>query len=420
MQQTATAQLTRQIGLPQAVALYVGSVLGSGVLLIPGFAAEAAGPASVAVWMLMSLLALPMALTLGVLTTRYPDAGGVSAFVRRVFGPEAAAVAGWLFLASVPIGAPVAALAAAGYVRVAFGLPPVAEVAVAGAILGAGVVNNVLGARFLGRSQVAVTGSIVLLLTAVVALALPHVDPAQFAPFAPQGLVGMGRAASLMFWCFIGWEAVTHLSAEFTDPRRDTMRAILVSALVVGLLYTLVGLVTVGTGSYGAGLSSGSLAVVVSGIVGPVGGMAVAIMSVFICLGTINAYVGAASRLAYSLAQEGVAPAALGRLNPVRRTPDNALWALAAVFALVLALRTAGGVELDFLLALPNATFIGTYVLGSLAAIKLLPDDPWMRRLAWISLICSATVYAFLGWAAVYAPLVGLPAYFFARRRRAA
>lgn len=416
MQRTASSGLARQIRLPQAVALYVGSVLGSGVLLIPAYAAEAAGPSSVVVWTLMSLLALPMALTLGVLSTRYPDAGGVSSFVRRVFGPNLAAVAGWFFLASVPIGAPVAALAAAAYVQVAFGLSSGAEVAIAALILGAAVANNLLGTRFLGQSQVAISGTIVAVLAACVAVASPHVDAANFQPFAPQGWVGMGRAAALMFWCFIGWEAVTHLSEEFTDPGRDTVRAILAAALVVGLIYTAVGLVTVGTHSYGSGASSGSLALIAARYIGPAGGVAVALAAVFICLGAINSYVGAAARVAYSLAREGTAPAWLARLHPVRRVPDAALLAVGAAAVLVLGAQAAGGVALGFLLGLPNATFIGTYVLGSLAAIRLLRDDRGLLALAWVSLILSVTVYVFLGWAALYAPLVGILVWLHVRR----
>lgn len=406
MQHETAPALARHIRLPQAVALYVGSVLGSGVLLIPGYAADAAGPASVLVWALMSLLALPMALTLGVLSTRFPDAGGVSAFVRRVFGPSAAAVAGWFFLAAVPIGAPVAALAAASYVQVVFGLSHWTMIGIAGVILALALINNYLGVGFLGRSQVAISATIVAVLTIAVVVAAPHIDWANFKPFAPQGFVGMGRAASLMFWCFIGWEAVTHLSEEFSDPKRDTIRSILVAALVVGVMYTAVGLVTVGTRAYGPGLSNGSLAALVMRYLGPAGGVVIALMAVFVCLGAISAYVGAASRVAFSLAREGVAPAPLARLHPTRRTPHVALGALAVALAAVLVLQGVGGVSLGFLLSLPNAAFIGTYVLGSLAAIRLLKDDRAMWLLAWVSLFLSVLVYLFLGWAALYAPLV--------------
>lgn len=407
--------LARQITLPQAVALYVGAVLGSGVLLVPGYAAEAAGPASILVWFLMALLALPMALTLGALATRNPDAGGVSAYVRQAFGPRLAAVTGWLFLASVPIGAPVAALAAASYAQVALGLSHGPTFAIAFAIIGIALLNNLLGSNFLGRSQVIITGLIVAILAIAVGVAAPHVTGAQFQPFAPHGFVGMGQAAALMFWCFIGWEAVSHMAEEFANPQRDTTRAILIAAFVVGLLYTLVGWVTVGTGAYGGAQSNGSLALIISRYLGPIGGIVVAVVAIFIALGVCNAYLGAAARLAYSLGREGVAPAALGKLHPVRRTPGAAIGFVGALALTVLAVQAFGGADLRLLLALPNSTFIGTYLLGSAAAIKLLTGR--LRVLAWVSLILSVFVYLFLGWAALYAPVVGLLVWLAVRKK---
>jgi len=90
-------KMIKTIGLPQAVALYVGAVLGSGVLLVPGLAAEIAGPASLLAWGLMTLLVLPMALVMGLLSARFPNAGGVAYFVSRAFGTKAGALTGWFF-----------------------------------------------------------------------------------------------------------------------------------------------------------------------------------------------------------------------------------------------------------------------------------------------------------------------------------
>lgn len=409
--------LIRSIRLPQAVALYVGAVLGSGVLLVPGLAAEMAGPASILVWFGMSLLALPLALTLGFLSSRYPDAGGVSTFVRRAFGPKLAAVAGWLFLASVPVGAPVAALTAAGYAGVSFGLGAGAQLAVAAAILAAALMTNYLGIKALGRVQVLITAGILALLVGAVAVAAPHIEPANFTPFAPGGVLGMGRAAAIMFWCYIGWEAVSHLTEEFADPRRDVLRAIGLSALVVGLIYCAVAVVTVGTGSYGPGLSAGSLALLFRRFAGPVGGYVAGGLAVAICVGTINAYVGAASRLAYSLAREGAVPQALGYLHPVYRTPVAGLALLAAGFAASLSVTAIWGVHLGVLLFFPNASFIATYVLGSLAATRLLRGMRVLRLLSWISLALSLGVYGFLGWAALYPPVVAWAAMLYLNRR---
>ena len=69
---------TASLSLRHIIPLYIGSVLGSGILLLPGLTAESAGPASVLAWALMSILAIPMALSMGFLSVKYPHAGGVS------------------------------------------------------------------------------------------------------------------------------------------------------------------------------------------------------------------------------------------------------------------------------------------------------------------------------------------------------
>jgi amino acid efflux transporter len=75
--------------------MYFGSVLGSGILVTPAIAASIAGPASLLAWILLSLLSYPIGYTFGALAASYPDAGGLSAYVKRAFGWTAGTVAGW-------------------------------------------------------------------------------------------------------------------------------------------------------------------------------------------------------------------------------------------------------------------------------------------------------------------------------------
>ncbi len=83
-----------RVGVLQGASLYVGAVLGTGVIALPALAAEVAGPASLLAWLGMVALSVPLAATFAALGARYPDAGGVSTYVRLAFGPQAAAVVG--------------------------------------------------------------------------------------------------------------------------------------------------------------------------------------------------------------------------------------------------------------------------------------------------------------------------------------
>ncbi|WP_244897308.1 amino acid permease [Marinococcus halophilus] len=87
----------RAIDLPQAIALYMAAVLGSGILFLTGSTAAVAGPASLVAWMIIIGTSLPIAYTFAILAKRYPDAGGVSTFVQRAFHRELGGMVGWMY-----------------------------------------------------------------------------------------------------------------------------------------------------------------------------------------------------------------------------------------------------------------------------------------------------------------------------------
>jgi len=86
------------LGLPQGIALYIGSVLGTGLLVLPGIAAQVAGPASIVAVIAVIILSVPLAVTFAALAARFPDPGGVAIYARRALGPTAARMTGYWFL----------------------------------------------------------------------------------------------------------------------------------------------------------------------------------------------------------------------------------------------------------------------------------------------------------------------------------
>ncbi|WP_017811432.1 APC family permease [Paenibacillus shenyangensis] len=395
-------QLRPTIGLSQAVALYIGAVIGSGILIAPGLAAEIAGPASLLAWGFMTLLILPMALSMGLLSARFPNAGGVSHFVTLAFGPRAGALAGWFFLMSVPIGAPVAALTGAGYMTAAMGWSDTVRIGLAALILAVGLVTNWIGMQLAGRLQIAVVLSIIAVLVFAIAAAMPHMQQVHFTPFLPHGWLPVGQAAAMLFWCFIGWEAVSHMSEEFRDPRQAAVRGITIAAIVVGILYFLTALAAVGTQSYLHGGSDTSLVWMISQTLGSWGAVLAGVTGLFICTATIIAYVGAASRVAYAMSRQGYAPRWMSRLSSRYQTPSGGLLFLAVCFVIILLLYSTHILSLSVLIQLPNAAFILTYLAGCAAGIRLLRGYRLGVIISWISFISTAVIFPFSGWAILY------------------
>jgi amino acid efflux transporter len=360
----------------QGTALSVGAVLGTGVISMPALAAAVAGPASLLAWLALIVLSAPLAWTFAALGARHPDGGGVSTYVRLAFGPRAAAAVGWCFYFAVPLGAPAAAAFAGGYVADVLGGGRATVLTTFTVIMGVVFVLNWFGLRISGRAQLLLTGTLAVLLLITVITALPHAEPANLRPFAPHGWAGVGAAAAVLVWGFAGWEAVSSLSGEYRNPRRDVPRATVVAVLVVGGLYLAVAVTSVLVLGPALGSSAAPLADLLAvGVGGPVRELT-AVVAVLLTIGAVNAYLAGASRLGVALARDGALPVrAVG-------TPRKSL-----------AVVTLGGfgsvllpVDLHLMMLLVTGCFTLVYVLGTAAALRLLPPG-WSRRGAGIAFV---------------------------------
>lgn len=391
--------------LSHVTALYIGAVLGSGILIIPGLVAEVSGPASLLAWGLMAVVVLPMALTMGLLSSKYPNAGGVSYFVSKAFNNHVGSLIGWFFLMSVVVGAPVLALTGAGYLCLAVGLNDTYRLIIAIVILSAGLITNYYGMKITGQIQVAVVLTIVAVLSITIAGSLPHIDPANFVPFMPYGWLSVGQAATILFWCFIGWEAISHISGEFENPEKEAVRGAVIAAVIISVIYFMTAFVVVGTHSYGPNISDVSLMYIIKTYFGPYGAVLAGFAALFICIAPAIAYIGATSRLAYSLSVTGYAPKALSRLSTKYNTPLGGLGFLSICFAILLVIFSTRLISISTLIQIPNATFILTYLGGCAAGIVLLKDNRFGVIVSLISLIFTATIFIFLKWTLIY-PLI--------------
>ena len=370
-----TVNLMSRLTVPQGTALSVGAVLGTGVISMPALAAGVAGPASLVAWLALIVLSAPLALTFAALGARHPDGGGVSTYVRLAFGARAAAAVGWIFYFAVPLGAPAAAAFAGGYVAGVLGGGRTTVLGTFLLVMAVVFTMNWFGLRISGRAQLILAGTLAALLLVTVITALPHADPGNLRPFAPHGLAGIGAAAAILVWGFAGWEAVSSLSGDYRDPRRDVPRATVIAVVVVGVLYLSVAATSVLVLGPALGASQAPLAdLLAAGVGGPVREIT-AVVAVLLTIGAVNAYLAGASRLGVALARDGALPAR------VVGTPRKSL-----------AFVTAGGllsvlVPFDFhtMMLLVTGCFTLVYVLGTAAAVRLLPTG-WARVAAGFAL----------------------------------
>ena len=410
--------LRKVITLRHAVALYVSSVLGSGVLVLPGLAGRLAGPGSLIAWVLLSLMSYPFAWTFASLSSRNPESGGVYSFVREAFGPHAAAMVGWLFGLWYIAGAPAVTLIAASYLGFAFPLGRLAIHLVACGVIVVPYVINLRGIVFSNRVQLGIVVAIIALLVLAVAFSLGSVRAERFSPFLPNGLLPVGTAAALIFWSYLGYENVSNVAEEFKDPRKDFHRSVLLSVVVIGVLYLAVAFVTVGTGAYQAGGSVAPFAALFSRVFGRLGAAGTAILAVIIIFGTVNAYTAGMSRVALAVARDGALPAAFARVSQRSGAPSGSLTLLTFLSLVMLAIYYIFNVDLQTALLIPSGAAILVYVMGCAAGARLLKGRGAGGTLPWISLVVSVAVLPFVGPLAVVALVTGCAAFVYSRIRR--
>ncbi|WP_409342009.1 amino acid permease [Paenibacillus sp. MBLB4367] len=412
-------KLQKSITWLEGSAMTVAAVVGTGVLILPGLAAQLAGPASLLAWLAMGILIIPMAVTLGMLAARMPDAGGIAAYARRAFGRRAGAVTGWLYLGTVPIGAPIAALIGVSYIGTVIDLSPLAGCMIAALMIAASALLNMRGIQLAGWVQTGIVAAILLILVSAIAAAFPHVSGEAFRPFAPNGYLPAGSALTVLFWAFVGWEMMSHLTEEFHNPRH-VMTSVWVTIVLVNVIYFGVAFVTVGTGVY-RGDNPASLAGLIGYGWGKQAGAIVGVLGFLLSFGSIHTYFAGFSRLIYAQALNGDFPRYFGTLHARFATPHRALAAVGGAGIAVLLAAYALHIDLVPLMQLPSSVFICLYVVAMAAGVKLARGllSPKLKRLSFFGLILCLAIVPFAGWVILYPAAIAGIGYWYSRKQAA-
>ena len=378
--------------------LYLGALIGPGLLLVPALGVAAAGPASIVAWAGLLVLSIPLAITFAALGVRYPEAGGVSTYVRAGLGEAASVVVGSWFLGAIVLGAPAVALMGGFYVADLMGSSSTLAVMVAAAIFTAVLATNALGLRVSSAAQLVLSSVLVAVLVVAIAFALPHLRSDRWTPFAPHSWLAIGTAANILIWLFVGWEAVAQLAGEFKRPKVDLPRSMALAFAVVTCLYLGLAVATIGLG--GAASSRVPLADLVAVAFGHDGRVATAVLAVALTAGCMNVYIASGAKLAGALAGAGAMPRWLGRHGSQRPLGVLALIDLALLAALVV-----GVLNVTDLIRASSSLFVGIYMLSVVAAIRVL--EGFSRLAAWAATVMAAAVAVFSGRYLVVCVVVG-------------
>lgn len=419
----------QRLGLAATVALVVGSMIGSGVFLLPASLARF-GWNAVASWGVSILGALAIALTLAALARRLPAAGGLAGYVAAGLGPTAGYLTGWGFWVSQWTSCAALGAAAASYLSPL--VPWLGDNPTLSALGFLGLVTavNLGGVGLAGRFQIATTViklvplAIAGVLVALIALgAAPASGQPAMRPFPAEGLslALIAQAVALNFYALLGFEVAAAAADRIDEASTNLPRALVWGTLFVGLIYLVVcsGIVLLmPEATLAASPAPFADFVAQAWPGGPVA--LVAICAAISAVGAMNGFTLASGEQPRTMALQAMLPPWFGRTNR-RGAAVPGIAAASTGAALLIVSERSGTLGALFELAVLLTTTVSLYFYAAfaLAALRL--------RLAWLAPLLSLAFIAWAMWGAglrsslagLALMVAGLPLFWWAQQRAA-
>ncbi|MFB6293351.1 MAG: APC family permease [Halonotius sp.] len=394
-----------ELGLLDATMIGMGAMIGAGIFVLTGLAAEIAGPAAIIVFALNGIVTAFTGLSYAELAASIPKSGGGYAFVREIFDDFASFIMGWMLWFAYMIAGALYALGFApnflellhvyGFVpppdQVGAIALPVIEASIPLSVLlaftavAALVALNAVSTAASGSAETVFTIIKVSILVVFVAfgLASPMFSAVEFQPLFPEsGPSAVLPAMGLTFIAFEGYDLITTVTEEVKNPRENIPKAIVLSLVATVIVYLAVVTVAVGTlGAEGlakageAGIAEAATEFMPTGL--PIiqnGGALIVFGAVFSTLTALNAVVIASSRVAFSMGREGQLLPSVGQLHHRYGTPFVAILASAVVMLGSVALPTESAGNMSSLF------FLLSFIIVNVAVIRLRRERPNMNR----------------------------------------
>ena len=437
--------LAKVLGPFDLVLMGIGAIVGTGIFVLTGTGALTAGPALSLSFVVAAVACCFAALCYAEFASTVPVAGSIYTYSYATLGELAAWMIGWDLLLEYGLAAAAVSVGWSGYFQSllsGFGITlPVALTAAPGALPGVTTFINLpalvimlaltamLGwgvreSARLNNIMVAIKVGVVLLF---IIFGARHVQPANWQPYMPFGYHGMLSAAALVFFAFIGFDAVTSAAEEVKKPSRDLPIGIIGSLAVCAVLYVVVSAIMTGIVPYQKFLGVDhpvSLALQYAGenwIAGFVDLGAILGMTTVILVMAFGQ-----TRIIFAMSRDGLLPKRLSTVHPRFHTPFFATWLVGIVFGLIAAV-----IPLNILAELINIGTLAAFTMVSIAVVVLrkrrpdlprafrCPGVPYVPALAVILCVGLMTFLSWVTWVAFSIWLVlGLIIYFGDARRR--
>ncbi len=310
-------------------------MIGAGIFVLSGSAAQMAGPAAVVSFALAGGAVLLTALCFAELATAMPQAGGPYVFVKEAFGESWGFFVGWSLWVGLALAT---AFYCTGFAQYLTFLVPIASPQLSAGLIALALIGtNMIGSAGAGKLQNALVVLLLGILAYYLAGSWGRIDTTLHDPFFPYGWSPVLDTASIVFVSFLGFELVATAAEEMKNPRRDLPLATLLSVVSVICLYVIILYAATGTIShFDLGESPTPIADAARIALGPWGAALIILAGLLATVSSANTSIMASSRVGWAMARDGLLPARLGSVHPRWHSPHAAVLATGLLLYLAL------------------------------------------------------------------------------------
>lgn len=368
--------------------LGIGAIIGAGIFVLTGVvSATKAGPAIVLSYILAGLACLFSALSYAELATAIGGCGSAYAYAYVGFGEIIAWIIGWDLLLEYSITISTVAVGWSSYMKsllqsISVNVSNIVHIGsflkvdiLALAIISVTSVLLIWGVRSSARFNNIIVGIKLLVIFLFLAVASTHIDPDNWHPFMPFGWLGVAQGASLIFFAYIGFDAVSTTAEEVVNPQRNLPIGIVGSLFISTILYIVISLAMTGIVSYrslnvASPISDALIAIGYQGMAGVISVGALAGLTTVILVLTYGL-----SRIFFAIARDGLLPKYFSVLHAKTKTPMRIIIVCGVWMGLISALF-----PIDLLAQLVNIGTLVAFTMVCLGVLILRRTQPNMHR----------------------------------------
>jgi len=352
-----------------AITFAVGTMIGAGVFVLSGLVVNIAGPGAIFSYAICAILVTFSGLSYATLASIFPEDGGGYLYAEKMLGKYPGYLAGWIMYIAQPIILSFVLLGFGIYLNLLLStaIDPRIFAALALILI---TVLNIRGIAEAGSFELGVVVTKVSILIIFFSVGILHLQSSVFSPFLPNGYDGVFQGVTMVFFAYMGFQVITMMGGEVKKSSKKVPQAMLASIVIVAIIYfgVILALLAANLPTYGSESVFDAALV----LIGPIGGVIVALGAVLSTLSSANALTAGASRIIMEMAVEKQIP---GRFAKLRHDqPTNAI-IVGSIVAMMFILYGS----LDAILGLVNIAMLIAMFFVNASAFVLTRKEKYLE-----------------------------------------